>query len=106
MRVLFDQGTPVPLRASLAGHTVETAYELGWATLENGELLSAAEQEGFDVFVTTDRNLQYQQNLEGRLIAIVVLSTPSWPRVKEVSDSVAEALDAAAPGSYSEIDIP
>jgi hypothetical protein len=106
VRVLFDQGTPVPLRTFLETHSVETAYERGWSTLENGELLSAAEEDGFDVFVTTDRNLKYQQNIEGRLIAIVVLSTPSWPRVERVSGSVVDAINNAAPGSFSEVSVP
>jgi len=60
LNVLFDQGTPVPLRSELTTHSVSTAHELGWSTLENGELLAAAEAEGFEVFVTTDRNLKYQ----------------------------------------------
>ncbi len=63
MRILFDQGTPLPLRDSLTGHAVATAYELGWSTLGNGELLDAAERAGYDLFITTDQNLRYQQNL-------------------------------------------
>ena len=106
MRVLFDQGTPAPLRALLGSHSVETAYELGWSTLGNGELLSAAEKNGFDVFVTTDQNLKYQQNIEGRSIAIVVLSTPSWPRVKQASEAVLGAIDNASPGSFLEVSVP
>ena len=78
MRILFDQGTPVPLRKFLNPHQVETAFERGWSTLSNGELLAVAEQEGFEVFVTTDRNLRDQQNLSRGEIAIVVLSSPSW----------------------------
>jgi hypothetical protein len=62
MKVLFDQGTPAPLRHALVGHSVSTAYEMGWAKLENGDLLNAADA-SFDVFVTTDQNLRYQQNL-------------------------------------------
>jgi hypothetical protein len=77
VRVLFDQGTPVPLRSALITHHVETAYERGWSTLENGELLRTAEAEGFDVFVTTNQNLRHQQNLSYRNIGIVALSTPS-----------------------------
>ncbi|HEX8011999.1 MAG TPA: hypothetical protein VF814_13850 [Casimicrobiaceae bacterium] len=77
MRVLFDQGTPEPLRHLLTEYEVTTAYERGWSTLTNGELLDAAEKEGYAVFVTTDANLRYQQNLERRRIAVVVLSTPS-----------------------------
>jgi len=63
MKILFDQGTPVPLRRSLSKHKVTTAFERGWGALRNGELLQAAEAEGFDALVTTDQNLQYQQNL-------------------------------------------
>jgi len=82
VRVLFDQGTPVPLRESLTQHEVSTAYERGWSNLTNGELLDIAEQEGFTVFVTTDLNLKYQQNLSVRRIAIVVLTSTSWPRIQ------------------------
>ncbi|MEY4094740.1 MAG: hypothetical protein RLZZ53_1939 [Acidobacteriota bacterium] len=70
MRVLFDQATPVPIREFLIGHTVRTATQEHWDTLRNGDLLTAAEEAGFDVFLTTDQNLQYQQNLTGRTIAI------------------------------------
>ena len=105
MRVLFDQGTPAPLRASLPQHAVETAYELGWATLKNGELITAAESAGFEVLVTTDKNLKYQQNLAARRIAIVVLSTTSWPRIRAALPSVVEAIGAAVASSYSEVSI-
>ena len=80
MRVLFDQGKPAPLRRVLPLHIVETAFERGWSTLVNGELLSAAEAAGFDVLVTTDMNLRYQQDLASRRIAIVLLTSTSWPR--------------------------
>jgi hypothetical protein len=85
VRILFDQGTPAPMRHLLAGHVVTTANELGWSALKNGELLAAAEGEGFELFVTTDTNLKYQQNLFGRRIGIVVLDTTSWPRIKGCS---------------------
>jgi len=78
MKIVFDQGTPVPLRRALKGHAVATAYELGWAELDNGELLAAAESE-FDVLVTTDQNLRYQQKLAGRRLAILILPTTNWP---------------------------
>ena len=68
MKVLFDQGTPDPLRRHLPGHTIATAYEEGWSALENGELLQAAEANGFAVLVTTDQSLPYQQSLGGRSI--------------------------------------
>ena len=106
MRVLFVQGTPVPLRQSLTQHEVTTAHEHGWSTLRNGELLDAAEKERFDVLVTTDSNLKYQQNLKSRRIAIVVLSTPSWPRIRRAIAAVIRAIDAPPPSSYTEVQIP
>ena len=82
MRVLFDQATPVPIREFLIGHTVRTAVQEHWDRLTNGELLTAAEQAGFEVFVTTDKNLQYQQNLAERTIAIVVIGIQQWPALQ------------------------
>ena len=79
MRVLFDQATPVPIRTFLIGHTVRTAAQQHWDTLENGDLLSAAEAADFEVFLTTDKNLRYQQNLAGRTIAVVVSGVQQWP---------------------------
>jgi hypothetical protein len=106
VQVLFDQGTPVPLRQALASHSVSAAYELGWATLKNGELLRFAEEKGFDVLVTTDTNLRYQRNLAARRIAIVVLSTTSWPRIQVVAEHVASAVNSVAIGSYVEVSVP
>jgi len=106
VRILFDQGTPVPLRQSLTRHEVTTAYERDWSRLKNGELLDAAEKQGFEVLVTTDSNLKYQQNLKSRRIAIVVLSTPSWPRIQRAVGEVVGAVDAASEGSYTEVEIP
>jgi hypothetical protein len=106
VRVLFDQGVPVPLRASLTQHEVVTSYERGWSLLKNGELLDAAEQEGLDLLVTTDLNLKYQQNLKVRRIAIIVLSTPSWPRIQLVLAKVVQAVDGASSGQYVEVEIP
>ena len=106
MRVLFDQGTPEPLRHLLARHEVATAYERGWSRLKNGELLDAAENEGYAVLVTTGSNLKHQQNLQFRRMAIVVLSTPSWPRVQRADASVVRAIEGATPGSYADVAIP
>jgi len=106
VRVLFDQGTPVPLRRFLGQHDVSTAFERGWSQLRNGELLVEAESAGFAVFVTTDANLRYQQNLRTRNIAIVVLSTPSWPRIQRAMEAVIRAIDEAEPASFAEINIP
>jgi hypothetical protein len=93
MMVFFDQGVPVPLRGALTGHRIETAHERGWSTLKNGDLLAAAEQEGFDTLVTTDQQLRYQQNLMGRRIAILVLGTTAWPRIRQQIAVVKAALD-------------
>lgn len=106
MRVLFDQGTPAPLRHLLPGHEISTAYELGWSTLLNGELLAAAERQGFQVLVTTDTHLKYQQNLDSRSIAIVVLGTTSWPRIKVAAGGVLAAINSATVGNYAEVAIP
>ncbi len=106
MLVLFDQGTPVPLRPHLMHHTVRTATEQEWGTLSNGELLTAAEASSFSVFVTTDKNLRSQLNLAGRQIAIVVIGYARWPGLELHVNRVVAAVNEAAPGSYAEIDIP
>lgn len=105
MRILFDQGTPAPLRHLLVGHDVATAYELGWSILKNGELLAQAEQQGFQILLTTDMNLRYQQNLGARAIAVVVLTTTSWPRIKASANSVVEAVAKATAGTYTEVTV-
>jgi hypothetical protein len=103
MRILFDQGTPVPLRRELAGHTVATAYEMGWATLENGDLLKTGEA-SFDAFITTDQNLRYQQNLSARRLAILVLPTTSWPMIQLHLPKVIAAVNTLRPGDFVELD--
>jgi len=106
LKVLFDQGTPVPLRRALVGCDVQTAFELGWSRLRNGELIAAAKGAGFEVFVTTDRNLKYQQNLTGRRMALVVLMTTSWPRLQLALPEIRVAVNGAEPGSYVEVSAP
>ena len=106
MRILFDQETPVPLRRSLATHLVSTAYEQGWSTVTNGDLIRLAEAEGYQLLITTDTNLRYQQNLQSRSIAILVLSTTSWPRIKAAAAQVAAVVEDLAPGEYREFTIP
>jgi hypothetical protein len=106
MLVLFDQATPVPIRPYLVGHTVSTAFQRGWDKLKNGELLAEAERAGFDLFLTTDKNMRYQQNLEARTIAIVVLGQQQWPHVRPHIQRVVDAVNAATPGSFAEVDIP
>ena len=105
MKVLFDQGTPVPLRRHLPRHEVTTVYELSWALLRNGDLISQAEAAGFDLLVTTDQNLKYQQNLSGRRLAVVVLLSTSWPKIQAKVSAVATVVDEAIPDSYDEVTI-
>jgi len=90
----------------LEDHVVSTAHELGWSTLTNGDLLSAAEDQNFEVFITTDKNLQYQQNLKSRKISIIVLSATSWPRISKVSMKIAAVIEQSAENSFTEIEIP
>ena len=105
MQVLFDQGTPVPLRGYLLSHSVSTVFEKSWSTKQNGDLLRTAEQEGFEILVTTDQNLKYQQNLANYGIAIVVLPTTSWPRIEKSINRVVDAIDGMKPGGYLEVEL-
>jgi hypothetical protein len=100
MLILFDQGTPAPLRHGLTGHVITTAYERGWSNLDNGELLAAAEGASFEVLVTTDQNLLYQQNLTGRRISIVVLPTTRWPIIRQHVQEIAAAINSIKPGQF------
>ena len=106
MKVLFDQGTPAPLRQVLQGHDVTTAFEQGWQVLQNGDLLAAAESAGFELMITTDQNLRYQQNLAGRRMAVIVLSTTSWKRIRLNAALVAAAVGRIGAGDYVELPIP
>jgi hypothetical protein len=106
MRILFDHGTPRSIARWLTGHVVVQAIENGWDRLANGALLKAAEDAGFDILLSTDKNIQYQQNLRGRRMAIVVLGNSKRPAVHRYIDRVIAAVNAALPGSYTEIDIP
>ena len=106
MRILFDHGTPSGIAPSLAGHEVTEAIELGWDRISNGELLTKAEAAGFDLLLTTDKNIQYQQNLKGRQIAIVVLGNSAWRIVRVHLDRIVAVVDKSAQGSYSAVDIP
>ena len=105
MLILFDQVTPAGVARFLTGHTVVKAKDRGWHTLSNGDLLTVAEQAGFDMVITADRNMRYQQNLEGRRITLVILSTPQSPIVKLHANKIAAVVNGAASGSYVEIDL-
>src|SRR6058998_2954009 len=105
MRILFDNGTPRGVAAALTEHIVEEARSHGWDTLGNGELLDAAEAAGFDVFVTTDRNIRFQQNLAGRRIAVVVLDKARWKLIRRRLPEIAAAVAAATSGGFVEVEI-
>lgn len=103
MKILFDQGTPAPLRRHLHPHPVDTTAERGWSTVSNGDLLKLAEAEGYEVFITTDQNLRYQQNLVGRRLGIVVLMATSWPRTQQHIPAILAAVSNVVGGGYEEI---
>jgi hypothetical protein len=104
MRVLFDQGTPVPLRDFLNPDTVMTVYEMGWSRTRNGDLLRLAAQQMFEVFLTNDQILKHQENLTASHIAIAVLPTTSWPVIQKRTAKIAAVLESIAPGDFIEID--
>ena len=106
MLILFDHSTPAPLRYAHKGHVVVEAIERGRDRLANGALLDAADAAGFELLVTADKNMHYQQNLTGRRISIVVLGNAQWPVLRRYVERVVAAVNAATPGSYTEIEIP
>jgi hypothetical protein len=106
MKILFDNGTPKPIARSLSSHQVTFARKIGWHELENGELIQRAEDAGYELLLSTDKNIRYQQNLAGRKIAIVVLGNSQWPMVKLHLDKVSAAVDSCTSGGYFEVEIP
>ncbi len=106
MRILFDHGTPKGLARTLVGHSVELTKSRGWDTLTNGELLSAAEQAGFDILITTDKSLPHQQNLRSRRIAVIVLGVARWRLIKRMVPRILAALGDMRPGTYEVVDVP
>ena len=107
MRIVFDKNVPVGVRRFLSEHRVRTFVEMQWhPQLENGELLTAAEAEGFDLMVTADQNIRYQQNLTGRKLALVVLGSNIWPIVRDHQAEISAAIDSATPGGYCFIEMP
>ena len=95
----------MPLRQYLVGHSVDTAFERGWAVLRNGELLDRAESEGYEVLITTDQNLRHQQSLTGRKLAILVLRSTSWPRIRPIVDRIRSEIEQLRPGDYLEVPV-
>lgn len=103
MKILFDHGTSAPLRRHLTEHSVDRSAERGWELLENGELIRKAEEEGYEVIVTTDQSMRYQQNLTGRRLAIVVLLATAWPRVQHRTAEIRQAIEEVGPGELREV---
>jgi hypothetical protein len=101
----LDANTPAPLARSFRGHQVLRADELGWQGMANGDLLDAAEQAGFDVLLTCDRNIRHQQNLAGRKLALVVLSSNHWPTLRPVAARIATALEFVQAGQLIQLDV-
>jgi hypothetical protein len=107
LRILFDKNVPVGVCRFLSGHEVRSFAEMQWhPQLENGELLKAAETAGFDVMITSDQNIVYQQNLAGRKLALVVLGSNIWPIVRDHGVAITAKVDTATPGSYDFIEMP
>jgi hypothetical protein len=107
LRILFDKNVPVGVRRFLPKHEVHTFVEMRWPDqLDNGELLKAAEQSAFDVMITSDQSIRYQQNLTGRKLALVVLGSNIWPVVQKHAAAIAASVDAATTGSYHFVEMP
>ena len=105
VRLLFDQGTPVPLRRHLVGHSADTAADRGWSDLDNGELIENAEQEGYDVLNTTDQNIRHQQNLRGRRLTIAVPLSTAWSDVRLRTEAIRAAELDMRPGDVQDVPI-
>jgi hypothetical protein len=106
IRILLDQNAPIGLRHLLSGYDVATAPGMGWSTIQNGDLIKAAEEAGFTILITCDQNIRYQQNLSGRRLALIELSTNHWAIVRDNSADLFDAIDAARPGSYATVTFP
>ena len=106
MRILFDHNTPRLLRRHLVGHDVDTAEERGWAALGNGALLDRAEEAGYEVVVTADRGIPYQQDMRRRSLALIVLGANRWPLIEPRIEDIRAALEGIQRGEVREVPIP
>ena len=106
MLILLDHGAPRPLRAYLPGHTVHTAAQMGWDLLPDGTVLTMMEEAGYDLLITPDQKIRYQQNLIGRKIAILVLMKNDWSLIRPHVGVINAAVNRIQPGDYIEVDIP
>ena len=104
VRVLLDECVPWPIRRVLAGHECNTPSRLGWAGIENGDLVRRAD-ERFDIFVTSDQNLRYQQGLTSRRIAIVELWTNNLRKLERNGDEIRRVVDEIQPGEFRRVEL-
>jgi hypothetical protein len=106
MKIILDEGVPQKLRLLIDSlHIVATTWFQRWSGLKNGALLAAAEEAGFDLFITADQELSYQQNLTNRKIAVLVLSTNNWSAIRQQVGEIARAIEAASPGKVTFLNI-
>ncbi len=105
VKILFDNGTPAPLRRFLVGHLVDTTAERGWATLANGSLLDRAEEFGYELLITTDQSMQYQQNLVPRPVAVLVLLSTAWPLIQLRVDDILATVNEMGAGDFREFPV-
>ena len=103
MKILLDHCVPTPLRKLLAAYSIQIVHDLGWARLRNGELIAIAEQAGFELMITSDKNLSYQQNLAARRLAILVLPTNNWIALKAMATEIEHAVATMRPGEFREL---
>jgi len=104
MKVLLDENLPHQLRTNLPGHDASTVRYLGWHGLKNGELMRAAESAGFEVFITSDQNLSYQQNLRDRSIGVVTLTAQKWSVLSMNLEKILAAVDRTNSGSFETVE--
>jgi hypothetical protein len=105
MKILLDECVPWPMHRLLAGHDCRTAQQQGWGGIKNGRLLQLAESE-FDLFITSDQNMRYQQNLSGRSISILEFSTNKLHRIEAAADLIRAAIATIKPAEFRQLEIP
>ena len=105
MRILLDECVPWPMHKLLSGHSCSTVQGQGWGGIKNGELLQRAENE-FDLFITSDQNIRYQQNLSGRRIAVLELSTNDLGRIQSARTLIEEAIASLQPHEFKQLSVP
>jgi predicted nuclease of predicted toxin-antitoxin system len=105
MKILLDECVPSPMHKFLTGHECSTAQQRGWGGIKNGDLLRLAETE-FNLFITSDQNIRYQQNLAGQQVAILELSTNDYRRIKEAAELIRSTIAKIQPKEFRQLEIP